>query len=488
MKDDQSFGYCQIDNCTDVGRKRKANEDSMGTFETVNGLILVVCDGMGGHVGGEMASRIAVDTIHDYMNRSLIGDPREAIGFAIEEANKAIIGYTGKHPELEGMGSTCVLLLIRDAKVYIGHVGDSRIYLIRDRHIMQLTKDHSFVQALVDEGKLTHEEAEHHPRKNEITNALGIADMQPATVRQEPIAPEEGDCFLLCSDGLSGMVSDKEIEHIISRKFGNNIHGCAKSLVNHANEKGGLDNITVQLVKFLFQKKALNNKNVARKWIPLLLSCIVIILIFTLPFSRFSDHVLQQEENNIPKDTENIEENIPEDMTVDMAVDYSVGNLISVNGIGNSHINDMENDNADYIGNNHSQSHQESAKIPLSDNQEEVKDFVHKLFPEATNKRISIEIPFEYEGGSILSIFPDGKIMTDYSIAYQYTGVFDLTRPIESNTDLFIEEPINDNGISLVFTGAGYPAENIQILVHGKDGKEINIILTEKVQSWHTTH
>lgn len=472
MKDDRSFGYCQIDNCTDVGRKRKANEDSMGTFETVNGLILVVCDGMGGHVGGEMASRIAVDTIHDYMNRSLIGDPREAIGFAIEEANKAIIGYTGKHPELEGMGSTCVLLLIRDAKVYIGHVGDSRIYLIRDRHITQLTKDHSFVQTLVDEGKLTPEEAEHHPRKNEITNALGIADMQPATVRQEPIAPEEGDCFLLCSDGLSGMVTDKEMEHIISRKFGNNIHGCAKSLVNHANEKGGLDNITVQLVRFSFRKKVPDNRNVAGKWIPLLLPCVVIISAFTFLFSRFSDHASLQEENNVQETAEIIEENIPEDMTVDMAVDYPAENLPSSNDIGG----------------NPAQSHQEPAKTPLPESQDEVKDFVHKLFPEATNKRISIEIPFGYDGGSMLSIFPDGRIMTDYSIAYQYTGGFDLASPIVSNANLFMEEPINDNGISLVFTGSGYPVENIQILVHGKDGKDINIILTEKVQSWHTTH
>lgn len=470
MKDGQSFGYCQIDSCTDVGRKRKANEDSMGTFETVNGLMSVVCDGMGGHVGGEMASRIAVDTIHGYMNRNLIGDPREAIGLAIEEANKAIIGYTRKHPELEGMGATCVLLLIRDAKVYIGHVGDSRIYLIRDRHIIQLTKDHSFVQTLVDEGRLTHEEAEHHPRKNEITNALGIADMQPATVRQDPIDPEEGDCFLLCSDGLSGMVSDKEMEHIISRKFGNNIHGCANSLVNHANEKGGLDNITVQLVKFSFQKKIPGNKKMTGKWISLILLCIVIISLFIFLFPRFSEHTSRQEMN---QETEkNVDGNIEGDMAVDMVVDYSIENLSPSNGIGD----------------NSTQSHQESVRPLLSESQEDVKDFVHKLFPDATNKRISVKIPFGYDGESTLSIFPDGRIMTDYFIAYQYTEEFNLALPIEVSADLFIKEPINDNGVSFIFTGVGYPAENIQILVHGKDGREINIILTEKVQSWHITH
>ena len=107
------------------------------------------------------------------------------------------------------MGSTCVVLLVRDGKVYLGHVGDSRIYLIRDRRIKQLTKDHSFVQMLVDRGEITHEQAEHHPRKNEITNALGIADMKPATIMPDAILPMAGDVFLLCSDGLSAAIEGR---------------------------------------------------------------------------------------------------------------------------------------------------------------------------------------------------------------------------------------------------------------------------------------
>ena len=149
--------YCLVVGSTDVGRKRAANEDYMGNFDTCNGLISVVCDGMGGHVGGATASHIAVDTIHKFMEEQYYNDPREAIGMAIEMANKAILAEAAARPELCGMGSTCVLLLIREGKVYLGHVGDSRIYLIRTNTITQLTKDHSYVQMLVDCGQITKE-------------------------------------------------------------------------------------------------------------------------------------------------------------------------------------------------------------------------------------------------------------------------------------------------------------------------------------------
>ena len=137
-----------------------------------------------------------------------------------------------------------------NGKVYIGHVGDSRIYLIREKNIIQLTKAHSFVQSLVDMGHITKEEAEHHPRKNEITNALGIPQMTPATVRPDPIEPQAGDCFLLCSDGLSGMVNDKAIERIVSKQREYTSQQRADILVQTANANGGVDNITVELVEF----------------------------------------------------------------------------------------------------------------------------------------------------------------------------------------------------------------------------------------------
>lgn len=244
------YNYCQVVGQTDVGRKRTANEDSMGNAVTRNGLVSVVCDGMGGHVGGATASRIAVNAILENLDAVYYDDPRIAIGESIDIANRAILNEAAAHPELSGMGSTCVLLIVRDGKVYIGHVGDSRIYLIRSKRIIQLTKDHSYVQMLVDRGEITKEQAEHHRRKNEITNALGIPDMSPATVADDAIIPEAGDCFLLCSDGLSGMVSNEVICKVISRQSEMNAQDRVNRLVSLANENGGIDNITAQMVEF----------------------------------------------------------------------------------------------------------------------------------------------------------------------------------------------------------------------------------------------
>lgn len=246
----EEYNYCHVVGKTDVGRKRAANEDSMRNAITRNGLASVVCDGMGGHVGGATASKVAVAAIMDNLNAVYYDDPRIAIGESIDVANRAILQKTVEQPELAGMGSTCVLLLVRDGKVYIGHVGDSRIYLVRSKRIVQLTKDHSYVQMLVDCGEITKEQAEHHPRKNEITNALGIRNMSPATVADDAIIPEAGDCFVLCSDGLSGMVSDETICKVVSRQTEMNAQERVNKLVELANANGGVDNITVQLVEF----------------------------------------------------------------------------------------------------------------------------------------------------------------------------------------------------------------------------------------------
>ncbi len=255
------FGkYCYVVGETNVGCKRSANEDSLGSAETQNGLIATVCDGMGGHVGGATASQIAVKTIISVFKERYFEDPREGIKEAIIAANDAILSYAASHPELQGMGSTCVLLVVRKGRVFIGHVGDSRIYLIRSHKIKQLTKDHSFVQMLVDSGQITKEQAEHHPRKNEITNALGIPEMQMPTVLEDAINPDAGDCFLLCSDGLSGMVPDSEIERIVSKQKDMRAQERACSLIEKARENGGLDNITVQLVEFSVTPNQINDR------------------------------------------------------------------------------------------------------------------------------------------------------------------------------------------------------------------------------------
>lgn len=301
MKKDD-YSYCQVIGITDRGLKRAANEDWLGERKTPNGWVAVVCDGMGGHVGGATASHIAVETILDFLSSEYFEDARIAIGKAIDKANSAIQQKATLEPELQGMGSTCVLLIVRDGKVYIGHVGDSRIYLIRDHRIHQLTKDHSYVQMLVDMGEITAEQAEHHPRKNEITNALGIPQMQPATVMQNPIEPQAGDCFLLCSDGLSGMVESKTIEHIVSQQMQLSAQDRAAKLVEKAKEGGGLDNITVQLVEFGATPAATSKETggaAGKWWLWVLLSVIVCAIVVALYFLLGNKN---KEDVNIPTD------------------------------------------------------------------------------------------------------------------------------------------------------------------------------------------
>lgn len=261
----QLYSYCNVVGKTDVGCKRRVNEDWLDNFECRNGLVAVVCDGMGGHVGGEIASHLAVETIRNFLENNYFDDPREAIVEACNEANEAIIRRTHEQPELTGMGATCVMLIVRDGKVYYGSVGDSRIYLVRSKRITQLTVDQSYVQMLVDMGEITREQAEHHPRKNEITNALGLDSMKPATVAQTPVNPEAGDCFILCSDGLSGMVADDVILKVAGNQQKMSQKERVDSLIALARKNGGLDNITCQIVEFSVTPSEIETKAVEKK-------------------------------------------------------------------------------------------------------------------------------------------------------------------------------------------------------------------------------
>lgn len=238
-----------IANCTDTGKVRTVNEDSMATFESPNGRIVVVCDGMGGQNAGDVASQLAIAVIQDILTDNTFNSPEEAITRSITAANQAILKRSSQNPELSGMGATCVMLIIRDGKVWYGSVGDSRIYYIAQGMIRQITKDQSYVQTLVDAGELTQEAAEHHKDKNQITNALGLDGMTPPVICQMPITPEPGSVFLLCSDGLSGMVSNKAMADVVSDTT-LSLHDRAEKLVALANNAGGVDNITVQLVSF----------------------------------------------------------------------------------------------------------------------------------------------------------------------------------------------------------------------------------------------
>lgn len=295
------YYYCNVEGGTDIGCKRKANEDWLDTFECCNGLVAVVCDGMGGHVGGQIASHLAVDAIRRFLENNQCANAGEAITDACNAANEAILQRAAMQPELTGMGSTCVMLIVKDGKVYIGSIGDSRVYLVRSKKIRQLTTDQSYVQMLVDMGQISKEEAEHHPRKNEITNALGMPDMRPATVLETPIIAEAGDCFILCSDGLSGMVDDSTIARIASNQTGMSQRERVEALINKAKKNGGLDNITCQIVEFAITPPG-NAKSTRHpmKWIVIGLSVVAMILTACgLYFWYSQDNQAENAEENV---------------------------------------------------------------------------------------------------------------------------------------------------------------------------------------------
>lgn len=316
------YNYCHVVGQTDVGRKRAANEDSMGNAVTQNGLVSVVCDGMGGHVGGATASKIAVKSILDNLATTYYDDPRIAIGESIDIANRAILNEAEAHPELSGMGSTCVLLIVRDGKVYIGHVGDSRIYLIRSKKIVQLTKDHSYVQMLVDRGEITQEQAERHPRKNEITNALGIPNMTPATVADDAIIPEAGDCFLLCSDGLSGMVSNEVINKVISKQSELNAQERVDRLVMLANENGGVDNITAQMVEFPVAPNVIEQEKKIPVWLKVLIPALLVIMLGLGAYWLIKSKNAGKDNSSDQENTENVVDSNVIDVTIPKKIPY----------------------------------------------------------------------------------------------------------------------------------------------------------------------
>lgn len=235
----------------DVGCVRQHQEDSHGhALNTPNGDVFVTCDGMGGHVGGKMASTIAVDNILEFLKQEAFVDPKQALCEALHFANTKILEYAETHPNLRGMGTTACVALFQSEKVYIAHVGDSRIYLYcKGADLHRITKDHSYVQSLVDKGEISDEEAEVHPNKNRITRALGSPVSFEPEVESNPLQLKEGDTLILCSDGLCGMLRDVEIESIMAT--GMTIEEKGSQLIEMALNNGGLDNVTVQLIEVI---------------------------------------------------------------------------------------------------------------------------------------------------------------------------------------------------------------------------------------------
>lgn len=238
---------------TDIGRMRDHNEDSL----SVSPPLYVVCDGMGGHAAGEVASDIAVNVITRRAPRT---PDAAALGQAVEEANLAIIQAAHEGHGREGMGTTCTAAILQNERLVIAQVGDSRAYLVHGGTLQQITRDHSLMADYIEAGRITPEEARVHPERSIITRALGSDPyMQPDLFE---INVETGDRLLLCSDGLSSMLEDAEISRLLNAI--ENPQECANALVGAACEAGGMDNVTVIVVDVTgFAEK--RRRKVARK-------------------------------------------------------------------------------------------------------------------------------------------------------------------------------------------------------------------------------
>ncbi len=248
MAKTQDLKNFDFGNATDIGLVRSENEDYMGYFECINGHVFLVCDGMGGHRGGATASRTAVENIRAYLENHYFDMPEDALKASIEFANSVVYKKSKSDAELAGMGTTIVMIIIRYDKVYYAHVGDSRIYIQSGGKLYPLTRDHSLVQEMLDQGTITPEEALEHPDRNIITRVLGIAADVEVETGPGFALPANNDILVLCSDGLTGMVSDMEIENVLNENI--SVQHKAMKLSQLANDNGGTDNITVQLVQF----------------------------------------------------------------------------------------------------------------------------------------------------------------------------------------------------------------------------------------------
>ncbi len=237
---------------TDVGSVRDSNEDHLvfiRPFDTAirdsHGCLALVADGMGGHSHGEIASQMAADIITRHYfdtNYSVL----EALRRAFEKANKSIFQKAVKNPSLKGMGTTCTAVILQQNQLYLGHVGDSRAYLLKGDRTLQLSNDHTLVQHLLDTGRITQEESLSHPQRNIVTRAMGTAAKVKADFALLSLQFEVGDKLLICSDGLYEYIKAPELQAIIQR---NKLNEASHALIELAKQRGGHDNISVLIVE-----------------------------------------------------------------------------------------------------------------------------------------------------------------------------------------------------------------------------------------------
>ncbi|MHC6179563.1 Stp1/IreP family PP2C-type Ser/Thr phosphatase [Clostridium sp. JNZ X4-2] len=241
---------------SDVGKVRKLNEDFAGFYKGKNLNVYVIADGMGGHNAGEVASKIAVETTIDYIKAKDTVDMKEDLLKAINLANERIYKLSRSNNEFGGMGTTITACLVEDMKMIVANVGDSGCYIVKYNGIVKITKDHSLVQQLVDEGSITEEEAAIHPNKNIITRALGTNLSVKVDIFEVNL--EDVDRVILCTDGLSNGVSTNEMYDII---MNNNNEDACKQLIELSNLRGGRDNISV----IVFEGEGKDDRDHARE-------------------------------------------------------------------------------------------------------------------------------------------------------------------------------------------------------------------------------
>ncbi|MDD5603071.1 MAG: Stp1/IreP family PP2C-type Ser/Thr phosphatase [Eubacteriales bacterium] len=242
--------YCEIEYAaaSDTGKVRGVNEDY---FKVIEGnplfpLAFIIADGMGGHNAGEIASMTAVESAYSYLSGSFkeltdVSDIRDRILMVFRKANTEVFNNSLVNNETAGMGTTLLMAVIKDNEVFIGNIGDSRAYVMRNGELKRLTVDHSYVEELVRKGSLTREEAERHPRRNVLTRAVGCDSEVEADIIKEPAG--DRDVFLLCTDGLTNMVPETLICRLLVESP--IPEEACKKLIMYANENGGADNITV---------------------------------------------------------------------------------------------------------------------------------------------------------------------------------------------------------------------------------------------------
>jgi len=235
----------------DPGRARSNNEDWVATDDGV--ALAVLADGMGGYNAGEVASNMATSFIGTELGRWLReasvqasdAEVRRAMDICVDNANRAIFNAANANPQYAGMGTTLVVAVFRDTRLLLGHVGDSRCYRLRGGRLQQITRDHSLLQEQIDAGLITPEQAAFSSNKNLVTRAVGVEDTVLLETHQHEV--QAGDLYLLCSDGLSDMLDDASIGQLMQAHDG--LAGCARALIEAANDAGGKDNISVILAR-----------------------------------------------------------------------------------------------------------------------------------------------------------------------------------------------------------------------------------------------